>query len=50
MRNFFRGLITKNVDYSTRYHMKARWRAIDLKFIAAIVALVVAILVVLKLY
>ena len=50
MRDFFRRIVTKNLDYSTRYHMKARLRAIDLKFLAAIVALGVGIVLVLKLY
>ena len=50
MRDFFRRIVTKNLDYSTRYHLKARFRAIDLKFLAAIVALVVGIVLVLKLY
>ncbi|HEX8533064.1 MAG TPA: hypothetical protein VF662_02770 [Allosphingosinicella sp.] len=42
--------MTKNLDYSTRYHLKARLRAIDVKFLAAIVALAVAIVLVLKFY
>jgi hypothetical protein len=50
MRDFFRRIVTKNLDYSTRYHLKARLRAIDLKFLAAIVALAVAIVLVLKFY
>jgi hypothetical protein len=50
MRNMLRRLVTKHFDYSTRHHMKARLRAIDIKFMAAIVALVVGIIVVLKFY
>jgi hypothetical protein len=50
MRDFFRRIVTKNLDYSTRYHLKARLRAIDVKFLAAIVALAVAIVLVLKFY
>jgi hypothetical protein len=50
MRDFLRRLVANKLDYSTRYHLKARLRAIDVKFLAALVALVVAIFVVLKLY
>jgi hypothetical protein len=50
MRDFFRRILTKKLDYSTRYHLKARVRAVDYKFVAAIVALVIAIVLVLKLY
>ena len=50
MRGFFRRIVEKNLDYSTRYHLKARLRAIDVKFLAALVALFVAIILVLKLY
>ena len=50
MREFLRRIITKNLDYSTRHHLKARLRAIDLKFLAAIVALIAGIYVVLRLY
>ncbi len=50
MRDFFQRIVTKNFDYSTRHHLKARLRATDFKFLAAIVALIVAIVVVLKLY
>jgi hypothetical protein len=50
MRDFFTRIVTKKLDYSTRYHLKARARALDYKFLAAIVALAIAIVVVLKLY
>ncbi len=50
MREFFRRIVTKNLDYSTRYHLTARFRALDVKFLGALVALVVAIVLVLKLY
>jgi hypothetical protein len=50
MRQKLRRLIEQNLDYSTRYHLKARLRAIDIKFVAAIVALIVGIYVVLRLY
>ncbi len=50
MRDFFRRILTKNLDYSTRYHLKARLRAVDVKFLAALIALAIAIFVVLRLY
>ena len=50
MRDFFRRIVTKNLDYSTRYHLKARLRAVDVKFLVALVALVVAIILVLRFY
>ncbi len=50
MRDFFSRIVTKKLDYSTRYHLKARARAVDYKFLAAIVGLGIAIVVVLKLY
>lgn len=50
MRDLFRRLVAKKLDYSTRYHLKARLRALDFKFLAALIALFVAIILVLKLY
>ncbi len=50
MPNFLRRLITRYVDYSTRYHFQARLRNFDFKFVAAVVALGVALVLVLKLY
>lgn len=50
MPNLLSRLITRYVDYSTRYHFKARLRSIDFKFVGAVVALGVALILVLKLY
>lgn len=50
MPAFLRRLITRYLDYSTRYHFKARLRNFDFKFLGAIVALGVALILVLKFY
>jgi hypothetical protein len=50
MRDFFRRIVTKNLDYSTRYHLKARLRSLDIKFLAALVGLMIAIFLVLRFY
>ncbi len=50
MKNFLQRLIANKLDYSTRHHLKARLRAFDYKFLAALAVLGVAILAVLKLY
>jgi hypothetical protein len=50
MKNFLQRLIAKKLDYSTRYHLRARLRAFDYKFLGALVVLGIAIVAVLKLY
>jgi hypothetical protein len=43
-------MIARRVDYSTRFHLMQRYRSLDFKFLAAVAALVVIILVVMRLY
>src|SRR3712207_8745887 len=48
MPDFFRRIVTKYLDYSTRYHLKARFRALDYKFLLALVALGVGLVLVVR--
>ncbi len=48
MPEFIRRLITRYLDYTTRLHLKARFRTFDYKFLAAIVALVIGIVLVVR--
>lgn len=48
MRNFFRRLIVRNLDYSTRHHLHNRLHSLDLRFIGAVIAFVVIILLVIN--
>ena len=43
-------MIARRLDYTTRFHLMQRYRSLDLKFLAAVAALVVLILVVMRLY
>lgn len=48
MFNFIRRLITKNVDYSTRHHMHARFQSTDFRFLGAVAAFGIVLLLVLR--
>ena len=50
MLKFLERLISRKLDYTTRYHLKERYRSMDFKFLAAVAVLVVLTLVAMKLY
>ncbi len=50
MPEFLRRIVARYFDYTTRHHLKARIRTFDYKFLAALVALAVAIVLVIKYY
>ena len=43
-------LIARRLDYTTRFHLMERYRSLDFKFLGAVAALLLLILLVMRLY
>ena len=50
MLKMLQRMIARRLDYTTRFHLMQRFRSLDFKFIGALAALVILILVVMRLY
>ena len=50
MLKFMHRLITRRLDYTTRFHLIQRYRSLDFKFIGALAGLVVLILIAIRFY
>jgi hypothetical protein len=48
MKNFLKRFIARNIDYSTRHHLMARFHSLDFRFLGAVVVLVAAVILVLQ--
>ena len=50
MLNMLKRLVARRLDYTTRFHLRAGFRSLDYKFLGAVAALVVMILLAMRLY
>ena len=50
MLKMLQRLIARRLDYTTRFHLMQRYRSLDFKFLAAVAALVVLVVVAMRLY
>ena len=50
MLKFLERLITRRLNYTTRFHLKERFRSLDFKFLGAVLVLVVLTYVAMRVY